>query len=99
MSEESNLLTPLVLDSSLFLGQNFHNVMMESSGQGRANQPLYKVHYLYLARGGSIFGKIKLYYIFMLESHRIETVPQDRNLPFMFQHSLSPEQNHCIDVM
>lgn len=49
--------------------------------------------------GGSIFGKIKTYYIFMLDSYGIETVPQDRNLPFIFQHSLSPKQNHCIDVI
>lgn len=42
LSEESSLLILLVLYSSRFLRQNFHNVIMDDSGQGRANQPLSK---------------------------------------------------------
>ena len=44
-------------------------------GKEGANKLLYKGTYLCLAGGRSIFGEVKPYHIFMINSNRIETCP------------------------
>lgn len=89
MSEESNSWTHLVLFLLCFLGRIF--IMWKwKAGHGRAERWLHKGTYLYLDKGGSIFGEIQLYYVFMFNSYRIETCPSGQEFAIYVPTFLVP---------